>query len=80
MRKNGPKHPNNQDVFTFQAFHNDAVKVRKIAHELDVCPSSLLRDIVRFYLDNVDKEANEAYIRAAARLIDRDIQERIGVN
>lgn len=77
MRRNTKRQPNNQDVFTFQAFHNDAEKIRYIAKEIGINISSLLRDAIRFYLESVEQESKDAYIKAAARLADEKIQERI---
>lgn len=77
MRRNTKRQPNNQDVFTFQAFHDDAVKIRYIAKEIGINVSALLRDAIRFYLDCVESESKDAYIKAAARLADERIQIRI---
>ena len=76
MRRNTKKQPNNQDVFTFQAFHDDAVKIRYIAKGIGINISSLLRDAIRFYLESVEAETKDAYIKAAARLADEKIQIR----
>ena len=77
MRKNTKRQPNNQDVFTFQAFHNDAERIRYIAKEIGINVSSLLRDAIRFYLESVEAESKDAYIKAAARLADEKIQTKI---
>ena len=54
------RQPNNQDVFTFQAFHNDAERIRYIAKEIGINVSSLLRDAIRFYLESVEAESKDA--------------------